>query len=204
MSAPPLMLSVMFCNRELLAAIGSIAAESTYLEQTVEDAITRLSGLPSDGVSCIMPTMIGGKLDLLLHLGKARLRTKSRRQQFSDLMSHIKNSNTERILAVHGVWEPQNDSGQHPGIINALRYPTTFKMVATKAAKGAKGSAKLDEDRAWKVAMAIAEGHGKLRDFTQEAWPRKFLEPLAKSVQRLRDHQQRGTRKAATPPDTPR
>jgi len=163
------LLSVELCGEKLLMHIGSIAAESAYLERYTETLLYKLTRLNRDvGRPIIEAPMLGGKLDLLLEVGKARLKNRQKKQaEFRQLISRIKNANADRATAVHGIWIP--DISQ--GIIDSIRNP---RPIASKRGKPGKPDVTLAADRAEKLAEEIYNGHVGLHAFARKAWPKLF------------------------------
>lgn len=201
MSTPRHILSTSFCDQTLLANIGSIAAESAYLEQFVETMLYRLTKLTREmGYPIIETPMLGGKLDLLSQIVKVKLkRRKKRLAQFAKIVSDIKNSNSERITAIHGLWLPANPIPA-VGIINRVRERRN--AVAVKRGRLDKPDTKLTAERAAKVAVAIYESHVELRDFALETWP-KIFPPMPGRALPPYDQVFPDTQKDATTTDSP-
>jgi len=96
-----------------LAALGGVAAESAYLESTVDNAIKAIVWM-SDAQYAIFTakSMLGTKLEMLHSLGELRLKSLKRKKQFLKIMSRLKHLNNERSLAIHGLWEPTYDQSE--------------------------------------------------------------------------------------------
>ena len=101
------MLSAMQCDEKLLAAIGAIAVESTYLERFLDTTIRKLARL-SDAVArpvLAKTATMEAKLDLLRELGSIKLQKYPKRHdEFEKIIATLKNANTNRNTAIHGVW----------------------------------------------------------------------------------------------------
>lgn len=105
-------ISKLLLEQEELASLGSVAAESAYLESTVDEGIKVIANL-SDAQYEIFTakTMLGTKLEMLHALGDLRIRAKNRKRRFGAIISKLKHLNQERSLAIHGLWEPVYDKG---------------------------------------------------------------------------------------------
>jgi hypothetical protein len=102
--------SKLFLKEDELASLGSVAAESAYLESIVDDGIKDISRL-SDAQFEIFTgkTMLGTKLDMLSSLGELRIKSQKRKKRFREIISRLKHLNNERSQAIHGLWEPVYD-----------------------------------------------------------------------------------------------
>lgn len=196
------MLSRVNCDEELLAAIGSIAAESSYLERYVETMLYQLTKLTREtGQHIIEAGMLGGKLDLLALIGKAKLKSRKKRlKQFSDLMSEIKHANTERSIAIHGLWYPP-----HENYLRAIHFgePWPAPAVATKRGKGDGKEVKLEAKRAVKLAEQISDLHWQIHDFAEETWPNLFPPKEPKARKQRSDPKRPRSQTGASTPNTP-
>lgn len=193
------MLSTLYCDSKLQAAIGSIAVESAYLERYIETMLYALTKISRDiGQPMIEGTMIGSKLDLLLHVGKVKLAKRPKRlKQFCDLMSRIKQANTDRTIAIHGVWQPEIQNW-----LRAYAMMDFGKPVATKRGKGQ--DTKMSAERAMKIAGEISELHYELHDFAEQTWRTVFPQiRFRKAVLPPVDRLLAGSHMAANTLDTP-
>lgn len=194
-------LSTIYCDQTLLAHIGSIAAESAYLERYIETVLYGLTKMTREvGHVVIERTMFDGKVDLLNQIGKTKLKARPKKlARFTEIISDIKASNSERVIAVHGVWLPQSPN-LTMGIIDALRQPK--RPIATKRGKLDKPDTTLTSERAEKVAESIYQAHLALHDFVDEVWP-KLTEQVRERGKQRPGRKRPGSRKDATPPSSP-
>jgi len=147
-------------STDQLAAIGCIAVESAYLEDTVETIIYNLSGLTREkGEIFIDKFMLDSKLNLLKELSIIKFKSKKRKLFLSELIGEIKSANSERIIAIHGLWTQD---------INALLSGHGAKAMRSNSRRPASLSAHKLED----VAKRISDGHYELCMYFQ-----KFLIP---------------------------
>jgi len=186
------MISTSACDEKLLAAIGSIAAESAYLERDIETMLYKLTKLPREiGQSIIEKPMMDAKTDLLRAVATAKLKRRPKKvQRLEELVSKIKHCNTDRVTAIHGIWTRQ-----------ITRSPSGGRQFgpasATKRTKG--GSERnLPASRAQKVALDISEAHWDLYDFAEETWPRLFPRLTLPPPPPPPDHHNRDTKANAT------
>lgn len=189
------MLSREYCDDQLLIAIGSIAAESAYLERFVETLIYRLTKLTREmGYPIVEAGMLGSKLDLLTQVGRVKLNGKEIvSTQFSDLMSRIKHANSERILAVHGVWLHEHENFLK-AIMEGLSAPP---VVALKRNKDGKPDTKLEKKNALLAAKQISDLHHDLHEFATRNWPTLFPRPGTRAFARRFDQKPPRHRKVA-------
>lgn len=98
--------SVAILTKDQLAAIGSLAIESTYLEHLVENIIWEISELEPDvGKFFTNGVQLNNRLELLNSIGRQLLKDKGEAlDQFSKLISDLKIANANRNTIIHGYW----------------------------------------------------------------------------------------------------
>jgi hypothetical protein len=179
------MLSTYYCDQPLLAAIGSIAAESAYLERFIESMLYRLTKLSREvGRPLVEKGMLDAKLTALQEVSRAKLKRRPKRMKRLDsIISRLRTSNTDRGIAIHGVWI--HEVTWAPGLIG---MPTFGPPRASKR-KGTHPDATMRAERAMKLATEIYDGHKELHDFAKETWPLLFPPPVPLSGQPPLPHQ---------------
>ena len=190
------MLSRAFCDAQLREAVGSIAIESAYLERFIETMLYALTKLKRDmGYPIVEAGMIGSKIDLLTQVGKVKLAKRKRRlKQFTELISNIKQANTDRVTAVHGLWLPEHHNYLRMITLGQSKIPAR----ASKRNKDGTPDTTLDEGRAAKIAERISQLHQELHDFAEQAWPRVFPIYRPLMLPPPPGQSQTGTRKGAS------
>lgn len=97
--------SVAILTTEQLAAIGSVAVESTYCELEVEQWIWVLAGLePERGIHFTHGIQLQNRLDMLGQLAKERLSNQEDKVEMAALISDLKIANNDRNVVIHGMW----------------------------------------------------------------------------------------------------
>lgn len=90
-----------------LEALGCIVAELCYLERTIEMCIGALAGIDEKIKKLLLGrAMIAAKIDLLNDLANARLDTEDHKKQLTEIIRRLRDCNSERVTAVHGIWFP--------------------------------------------------------------------------------------------------
>ncbi|MGH8803641.1 MAG: hypothetical protein ACREXN_02745 [Polaromonas sp.] len=98
-------LSTVILTKDQLAAIGSLAIESTYCEQWVENLIWFLCKLEEpQGKQFTQNIQMKSRLELLCNLGKPLLASESEKTEFVSLISQLKEANNDRNTIIHGSW----------------------------------------------------------------------------------------------------
>lgn len=189
-------------TKDQLAAIGSVAVESTACEQYVDELIWYLSGMKESEGRLFTHTMnMQPKLDLLSELGKPQLRSDKKRAQLTTLISDLKEANISRNVAVHGTWLTngagvfqvlQDGPGAHKPAI-AHKFSKKGDVTGTKSAAEIEG-----------IARLLARLSDELRSFSR-SWrrvpsPDKQIE-LMIARKRIRDQM---SPKAPAKPRQPR
>lgn len=151
-------------TKEQLAAIGTVAVESTYCEQWVEDLIWAFLDVEEDQGRWITHNMqMNARLELLHNLASPRLSHPSR-EEFADLIARLKTANQQRNLIIHGDWKPRE--------INLLRalLEMTPREPALATKKKPKGTAAIiSADDIESVAQAISNLTGELVTFARRS-----------------------------------
>src|SRR5947209_16401562 len=88
------------------AAIGRISVSHSFAESGIEYLIAAFSKLGAEDLEIFLGrTMFDGKLTVLEGLMLARLsRRKKRKEEFKAIFSAIRESNSSRKIAIHGLW----------------------------------------------------------------------------------------------------
>lgn len=90
-----------------LAALGSVVAESAHLESTLDLIILLITRMGESEYEVFMRgKMIGAKLEIVKELGVLKLRSKKRQRAWMQLIDGLKSLNSDRVIAVHGLWGP--------------------------------------------------------------------------------------------------
>jgi hypothetical protein len=164
------MMSVKNCTPSLLAAVGAIAIESSYLDRYIGSLIYGLAKLDgATGDVLLRRQMIGAKIELLGEIGHKRLqRRRAKQLEFARLMETVKTANTGRVDAIHGLWLP--DVNIDPD------DPTAILLGPTRAvrARGGKTRVSQTEEQANTLAREISKAHWSLQSFAAGTWPRLF------------------------------
>jgi hypothetical protein len=99
------MMSTLILTKDQLAAIGSVAIESTYCEKLVEEIIWNLAGLDEDkGKFFTQPIQLSNRLELLSDLGKQKLSDQKEIENFRIIISDLKIATSNRNTIIHGHW----------------------------------------------------------------------------------------------------
>lgn len=174
------MVSTSQLTPELLAAIGSIAAESAYLERFMETVLYSLTKLDRDiGKPMIERGMFDAKAQLLREVGAFKLKRRAKQcEAFLTIMSAIMSSNSDRGTAIHGIWlrRPKFGGGW---LDFGWEEPT-----AHKRGRPGKPDIAMTAQRAMDVAREISEAHHDLHEFVYRTWPRQFPRHTLQSLTR--------------------
>ena len=172
------MISRLFLSEDQLAAIGSIAVESSYLESSIDEIICRIAHFDDDLASVFMPNaMMGHKITIIKSLAARSLKTKKKKlSQFTQLMEKVASINSERVAAVHGLWEPppSRPSGMMAFFNN---LPPDWQATAKNPRK--QNAQPLQAARLEHIAAEISKLHLVLHYFALKEWP--ALKTRAKS-----------------------
>ena len=151
-------LSRLILKPEQLAALGSVVAESTYVEMLVDGMICRLAKLKPQQFSAFLGgAMLQRKLEVLEQLGEPHIKSARRKAAFKKLMLELRDGNTERTKAVHGVWLFAIEG-------NTLKLD---KAEATHTRRGKIAARDLEQ-----LANRISNGFWALSDFDAKVWQR--------------------------------
>jgi hypothetical protein len=159
-----------------LAAIGAVAAESAYLEQQVEIATWRLTGLDEHRGPLLTAGMtLGARIALFRSVGEKLLRTpadSARRGQFQRLLREIEQRIIDRNTVVHGIW-----ASAEGDYLELLRrgpddLPPATATHVSKRLTVREASADSIQD----VARALAELRSRLGTFYAEVWSQAVFE----------------------------
>jgi hypothetical protein len=91
---------------EQLAALGSIAMKSVYLEDLVDMLIREILKLSDEQFRVLLPgAMLAAKLDILNDLAILQFKSKSKKENVSSIISKLKHFNSQRTIAIHGQWQ---------------------------------------------------------------------------------------------------
>jgi hypothetical protein len=168
---------------EQLAALGSVVAESTYLESLVDSMIGYLAKLTDKQRNILLnKAMLNAKLEILAELGAMRLKSTRRKKVFSKIISELKSNNSERIIAVHGVWTPVLT---RPAPTAPTRLADLLAPMGEAEATHSRGS-KMTAGNLDKLAEKISKGFWDLSEFNSKVWirqsvKRKMVKALLKS-----------------------
>jgi len=162
------LLSILVLNPTELAALGSVVVESTYAESLVTTLILEMSKLKNDELTLFLRgAMMNTKLELLADLGKLKLRSTRRKAEFASIISRLKTTNSERVIAVHGFWN-HTFSGKGTtlgeiasGNVSAIQGPSE----ATHPRGGKLSATKLDG-----LAKTISDAYWDLHAFYIAVW----------------------------------
>lgn len=92
---------------EQLEAIGCVAIISAYLQNYMERLVWSLCHIKeSDGKFLTDRLMVDKLADLLSDIAKPRIETTEKLAIFTEIISKIKEANTERNTIIHGIWLP--------------------------------------------------------------------------------------------------
>lgn len=164
MQQPRILMSQTILSQEQLAALGTVVAESTYLETFVDLMIGALTGLKEDKRRLLLDkAMLQAKLEILAELGAMKLKSKRRKKTFAKLIAELKANNAERVTAVHGIWLPN---------ITADALPEQLKQLLTPGSAVARHprGPRMSATTLTKLAEKISNGKWDLVDFHTKVW----------------------------------
>jgi hypothetical protein len=153
------LVSQQILTEEQLAALGSVVAESTYLESLVDIVIGRLAHLTKpQRVALLRKAMFQSKLEIMAELAEAKLKSVSRKKKFAVIVSRLKAANSTRVNAVHGIWWHTS---------TPLTIAQRGEAIALHPRSG---QTKLAASNLMKVAEEISDVHNALFFFYAETW----------------------------------
>ena len=156
---------------EQRAAIGDLVAESARLEALLEVAVSQLAKLDKDThVALVSGNNLDKNLEILKELGERKLKSNRRRAEFSRLISRIKALNSERVIAVHGSWQPKAGYRMNPVWVTSHDGKREVEVVHRARRSGALRA--LSGDRVEKLASQINTAFSDLVMFLMKAFPR--------------------------------
>jgi len=158
-----------------LVAIGAIAVESAYAEATVDMLLSSLTKLNPDQLAVLLPgAMLNAKLDMLLGLGMPTLKSKKRKDEFKEIISGLKYWNSQRNIAIHGLWRNKNGGLRRIGDF-LLQNPATGNSEVVHK-KRSKQPTTLSASKLESIYKGIDESNSKLFVF--------FISPLMRVAAR--------------------
>lgn len=111
MAAPPILHSRLALSAEQLAAIGSVAVESSWSEFWIEEITFEIAGLRRESGKFFTFRMpMDKRLDLLGDLWKPKISDARKLAQFTKIISDLKEANIDRNTIIHGLWGGGADS----------------------------------------------------------------------------------------------
>lgn len=154
-------------STEQLAEIGSVAVESTQCEAIVESLIWALSGMRRDvGKHFTHGIQLNNRLELLSTLGKLQL-PDSEQNEFTSIISELKDLNNKRNQVIHGSWGVWYTVRE----LQALKDPDA--PLAPKSMKRRLNTSPLEfsSDALKGLPEAIDSAVLKLCAFASRVWP---------------------------------
>jgi hypothetical protein len=149
------------------AALGSLVAETTEMEGTVDVMIAIVTNLSTPQCAVLLEgRMISWKLEALKRLGLQKLKRKAQMKVFAHLVDSLSSLNSERNVAVHGLWQPQ---GGYTYALLAGITPVGPSVAALKR-RNAKSSTLLKADRLEQLAKGVRETHSDFFRFCMEVF----------------------------------
>lgn len=145
-----------------LAALGAVVVYSAELEHRLNLMIEDLTGMDNKQLRAVSRGgMLQDKLITVEKLGELKFKGKTNRKRLKNLISHLRERNTERTIVVHGVWLPRvggaltqllaNYQGD-PADITAINYKTNATFKADRLSKLAVDIQVLTEEL-WQLFM---------------------------------------------------
>jgi hypothetical protein len=91
-----------------LAALGAVVAEAARIESILDGMLQYLSKLTPAQYAAFNSgtTMLGRKIEILRVFGEESLLTEKRRAALNRILDSIAELNRERVVFVHGQWNP--------------------------------------------------------------------------------------------------
>jgi hypothetical protein len=147
------------------ATLGAVVYEAALLDSSVDECIRSLAGIDKDvfGITVGQKTL-GQKLDIAKQLGLLKF-ARATQPTFASLMKHLTDANSDRNIAVHGLWEPE---GGHT--LETMFGPTTAPVEAILPKRAGKQGRKLKAAVIEKLAVSIRNGRAALWKFVLENW----------------------------------
>lgn len=171
--APPpgpnkaILVSTFVLDLNELAAIGSVAVESTYCEHVVEGIIWDLCRLKeAQGKFLTDRMLLDKRLDLMGDLWRPLLSDSEKSATLTRIVSGLKEANNERNLIIHGHWEMGASIAQIMGM--SAKEAAKVRAVATKR-RLKSDPVTFSAEKILQTAMRIAELTGELWDFAADA-----------------------------------
>ena len=150
-------------DKDQQAALGCAVVEASYLERYIETLILRFCDLPVTLHDALVHERltIGPKISILTDLVLPLLTKEADKKRFSKIMDTIGQSNTDRTVAVHGIWGK--------GSANYL-HDLLYGMAPPKAVKGRAGGKKheLSVEKLLKLATEINDANWDLHEFIDD------------------------------------
>jgi len=171
-----------FLSQKEMAAIGSVVAESAQFERSLDRFIMNITRLNRAQYDVLVGTrMLGAKIAIFKELGMAKLRSKKRQRQFTQIMDDFTQLNAERVVAVHGMWGPTGGVTNElidaifTGRINQSQMPPAVVIHRKGRGRYFKMEAKsLDE-----IAQGFSDGIHELAKF----WDPKMYKRTEQAVE---------------------
>lgn len=168
-------------SQEHLAALGTVAVESSNLEELLDIIIDGLLRLKKNQMDIVLEgAMMQRKLELVKDLGRLKLKPKTQTAQITELcqiIGDLNHANQERVTAIHGIWRPA-DKAQ---LINKVHG--TANAIATKKGRRNQADSKLASDKLLGVAARISEGAQKLGKFSMAHFFQTRVSPSKRHLQ---------------------
>jgi hypothetical protein len=155
-------------SNEHLAAIGALVVESSNLEMFLDGMLCVMLRLKKQQYDLLLDgAMMQRKLNLLHDLGTLRLRSKKRKLQLTAIIGELKQCNSQRVAAVHGIWESKDGRLNQLKVlmdnVNGIPQPPK-KAIATKERLNQK-ALQLDADKVEETVDKLIKWHKKLLTF---------------------------------------
>ena len=155
---------------EQLAALGSIAMESAYLEDLIDMLIGEITKLSDEQLRAILHgAMLAAKLDILKGLAALKLKSKSKREKISSIIAQLKHLNSQRAIAIHGQWRSLQKF-----TLSDLVKGLNIEIGNAEAThvRGGKKPSKLNASKLQDLADGISEYRDQLFQFSLYEWIR--------------------------------
>jgi hypothetical protein len=148
------------------AALGSVVVESANLEATVDLVLLHLTNLTHTAYEVLMGgRMLGAKLDALRVIGLAKLRSKKRKKAFTAIMDNLAHLNSQRTIAVHGIWGPDEGGGVALNQLLGFALGKRPGQATASHRKGVLKAAKLGS-----LSKKLNEGNSALFAYWRTVW----------------------------------
>jgi hypothetical protein len=159
--------STSILTKDQLAAIGSVAVESTFCEHLVEVLIWSLSGMDEpQGKYFTQGIQLNNRLDLLTVLGKQKLNDEKEMEEFTKIISQLKLANNDRNSIIHGHWRSK---AKNMLMLLAMGPEGFPPATATKRRLNSE-PLKFSATQIEATAVKIANLHRELLKFSTVAW----------------------------------